>query len=352
MNQSVDQRVARALAPPSALEEVPLTGLEKEFAIDAVAAALEARRTLLRPPLPSASRPVRQWVAPVVLCAMAAAVLLSVGGATFWRSSTKSSVRVMEVGLATATNEHGSRLVTEGDELGAGERLKTPAEGRLVLRFIEGTSLALSAKTDLLVDSVGAQRHFMLRDGRVSASVVKLATGERFVIATPQAQVDVRGTHFAVEVKEPSEDCRGGATVVTVDEGVVAVTTPQGEVLVRAGGRETVGCASQKPEMAAAPVIPAPRNAAPVSSSLTRMNAHYARALALKREGKLGAAVKALREFRESFPMGPLDEAAAVEELRILEHLDQKAARAAANEYLGNYPGGYARDIAERLSGP
>ncbi|MDP2272810.1 MAG: FecR family protein [Archangium sp.] len=354
MNRPVDERVARALSPQPVAEEVPLTDAETELAIDLVAAALAARRPVA-PEAPAripARRPRVVWgalAAAGLLGGLVAALVLSRGG------PEAPQAQVLEAGLATATTGQGTRVVADGDALGAGARLKTPHEGHLRLGFAEGTQLWLGEKTDVRVEKLGLERRFALVEGRLSASVIKLKTGERFVIETARAEVEVKGTQFQVDAQAATEGCPAGQTVVSVEEGVVAVRAEGVEVLVKAGERHAVGCPPSvqvEPDAVAPQLRKKRRSVPPASSSLAKMNAQYARAMALKREGRPLAAAKALRAMREAFPMGPLDEAAAVEELRLLEQVDLPAARAAAKAYLLEYPDGYADDIANRLVAP
>ncbi len=354
MNRPVDERVVRALSPSPPPEEVPLTAAETELAIDLVAAALAARQPIA--PEAPARVPVRR--ARVLWGALAAAVMLGglVAAFVLARGQTGApGARVLDAGLATASTATSTRVIADGEPLREGERLKTPPEGHLRLGFAEGTQVWLGEKTDVRVAALGLERRFALVEGRLSASVIKLKAGERFVIETARAQVEVKGTQFQVDARAATDGCPSGETVVSVTEGVVAVRSEGVEVLVRAGERHALGCpqvVEVEPDAGAPPVMKKRRSPPPAASSLARMNAQYARAMALKREGRLSSAAKALRAMREAFPMGPLDEAAAVEELRLLEQVDPPAARAAAKKYLLDYPDGYADDIAERLAAP
>lgn len=79
------------------------------------------------------------------------------------------------------------------------------------------------------------QTHLRLTTGSLTSRVPHLAPGQRYLVETPTALVEVRGTVFTVAVDA------AGATTVTVDEGRVEVT-PTGRAPrdARAGTRLTV----------------------------------------------------------------------------------------------------------------
>lgn len=70
------------------------------------------------------------------------------------------------------------------------------------------------------IDSSWPDYVVRLDDGRLSITVMPLATGERFRVKTADAQLEVRGTHFVVGADN------GRLTSVVVDEGWVELTRP------------------------------------------------------------------------------------------------------------------------------
>jgi ferric-dicitrate binding protein FerR (iron transport regulator) len=343
-----DVKAAALLRGPSQPLAVPLSRSEETAAIDAVTAALHARKAQVQPKPASISR----W--PRRLAALAATVLL-VAGATWWATRRSPAASALEVSFATISHDTSTALLEAGDGVNAGDRVRTAAEGAATVYFAGGTTLKLGAKTDVGVVEANATRRFLLYEGVVTSSVAKLSAGQRFIIETAVAEVEVRGTEFTVEANPPSATCTAGSTVVSVREGLVRVGSEGREQLVKPGERVTVGC-PPPPAMAEKTEAPleaeTPSRPPAPTSSLARMNAAYAKALAFKRQGKLAEAVRELQRLRRTFPAGPLDEAAAVESLRLLEQFDAQAARAAAKRYLAEFPEGYGRDIAERLAAP
>ena len=360
MSPLSEERAARLLAPRDANETLPLSADEHEAAVSAVTAALAARRRA------QPSRPVTQplWRRPPLWVALAASLLVGVGIGRFVKPSAREDGLRVESGFATVSNAHGNQLIQAGDTVGNEERLRTAAGGTVALTFSEGTAVTLEGKSDLVVRSVGAFRRFALQEGRFEAHVMKLHGGERFRLETERATVEVRGTRFSVDVQPPSDSCRNGSTAVTVQEGVVSVEEPgQPPRFVRAGERYAAPCASlaedgvNTPSEKGAPpaakeTVPRNHKTAPVPSALAKMNTLYEQALAARKVGDYERAVVLLRQLRAEFPSGQLDEAAAVEEMRLLDKLDPARAAGAAQQYLLDYPDGYAKDVAARLVAP
>lgn len=343
MNRPTDGSFARRLAPPRGAEEAPLTTEEFDASFDAVEQALAARGQLQ-----STRRHAR---VAVVFAAAAAFVLVAV----LWRSSSSApeALAVVEASGAvsdvTSTRAQG---VASGAVLEAGQRVKTDEGGSLTLRFPEGSIVAIGARSEFGIHGLGRHRNFELARGHFDAKVAKLNADETFVVETRRARVEVRGTQFTVDVEPPSVTCLDGSVAVKVVEGVVLVTSGDSATEVKAGEVKSLPCAAPPvvPEPKKPPEVPAPKR--DEVSPLSRMNALYGSAMELKQSGKFEEAARAFRELRRAFPKSALDEAAAVEELRLLEKLGSERGAAAAREYLGEYPDGYGRDVAERLITP
>src|SRR3569623_1488408 len=119
-----------------------------------------------------------------------------------------------------------------GEVLGTGITLQAPPEAPVRIGSADGTMLTLEARGELSVVEQSATRRFALHKGAVRARVAHLHAGERFLIATADAEVEVHGTVFRVSLADGDPGCEDGRrTRVAVSEGVVSV---------RAGGRETL----------------------------------------------------------------------------------------------------------------
>ena len=168
----------------------------------------------------------------------------------------------------TAANGEVQPLLI-GQEWHAGERLRSDALP-IALTGIDGTTLEVDPRSELQLVRADVERWFRLARGAVSAHVTKLKAGERFVVATPDAEVEVRGTRFQVTVVPPDEACGQGVgrtRVGAVSEGVVVVRSLGHEVRVEAGhhwatrlrGRDSRAAVQPAPERAAVSVKRAPR---------------------------------------------------------------------------------------------
>jgi hypothetical protein len=145
--------------------------------------------------------------------------------------------------------------------------------------------------------------------GRAHLKVKKLHAGQRFHVLTPDADVQVRGTEFDVELRPGHTP----GTCVRVQEGLVAVQAG-GEHLVAPG--QSWGCDEPAPAAAApAPVVKmATRRMAVVpresASDLRVQNELFQTALQAERDGRFGDAAQLYRKLLARSPLGPLSQQA------------------------------------------
>ena len=254
-----------------------------------------------------------------------------------------------------------------GQVLGTGITLQAPPGAPVRIGSADGTVLTLEARGELSVVEQSATRRFALRQGAVRAQVAHLHAGERFLITTDDAEVEVHGTVFRVALADGDPACeQGQRTRVTVTEGIVSV---------RAGGRETLVAAGEawpacaRPERATEQQAqgpgritaqlarvsrrhPRPEPAAPrETEGLAAANDLFAAAARAEREHRPAEAVRLFTRLIEVAPRGPLAEGAAAQKMKLLSASDPDAARRAAADYLSCYPDGFARDDARRLAG-
>jgi hypothetical protein len=323
--------------------------------------------------------------------AAAAAVALVVGGL---RGLTTPSARLAEAGsvsvralagsgASVTDSAHHRAALRAGSELSAGSRVETTVDGGAMLRLSTGTELQLDGKSRLVLEDTGRAQRFSLSAGGLAAAVAKLAPGARFVIATPDAEVEVRGTKFQVLVLEQPESCspeeRGSRTRVAVQEGSVEVRWSGQAVQIRSGQHWPEACGispdadGQPPAPAAAVArkreprsIPegravpkaavaeaasgAPSKAAePSSSSLAAQTALFANASKAARRGDVASALAMYQELTTAYPSSALAENAVVERMRLLRAGNPAAARREAERYLTRYPGGFGKSEAEHI---
>jgi hypothetical protein len=261
---------------------------------------------------------------------------------------------------------HDGREAPLGDDtaLGEGDRVVAAAGARASIALSTGTRFAIEPGADFTVVQRGATQSFALDAGSVHVDVAKLHAGERFLVQTADAEVEVRGTSFRVTAAAPS--CGGSATRVEVTEGVVVVRSASGETRVPAGERWPQGCDAPTPAPAgtvpakppttlraprvAPPAAAAREDAAPEeTSALKAQNRLYSGALASKRAGDARAAAAQFDQYLALYPDGALAESAAVQRFEVLAAFDRPRAVDAARAYLARWPSGFGREEAAAL---
>jgi len=275
-----------------------------------------------------------------------------------------------------------------GIDLEPGIQLAAPAGSEVHIDAADGTGLTLEPGGKLAVIERGATRRFALRHGAVRARVARLVAGERFIIDTADAEIEVHGTAFRVALGRPADNCKKGPhTHVAVTEGVVSVRYEGREVKLLPGEEWPPACSAPPPapearrvvRRAAAPQTvaaapderPAPSVAAqekqddeipppppaptrptpPVPASvLAAQNDLFAAALRAKRRGRPNDAIKLFNSLVRKYPESPLLESALAQRMKLLAATDPWAASQAASDYLARFPGGFARAEAHRLA--
>jgi ferric-dicitrate binding protein FerR (iron transport regulator) len=228
----------------------------------------------------------------------------------------------------------GVQPLLPGQAWHSGERLRT--DGRaVVLATRDDSAIEVAPHSDLQLVRADAERWLRLGGGSVEVHVAKLKAAERFVISTPDAEVEVRGTRFRVAVVPAADDCgRGTLTRVSVIEGVVMVRSSGRESRVEAGRRWPSDCA-ERPGLIAREATAIPwtgptrqvlpratvvRAATPAGASVSTLateNDLFGAALKAERAGDEREATQLLDLLLARFPASPLRESAGVERARI-----------------------------------
>lgn len=270
-------------------------------------------------------------------------------------------------GAALARGD-GEQPLTAHSSIGSGQRIETPADGGASLQLSTGTSMTLAGRTSFRVDSQGAIQRFTLQQGELEARVAKLLAAQRFIVDTPDAEVEVRGTRFRLRVIAQSESCGAGTrTRLDVSEGVVEVRAASlGTVRVKAGESWPAECAAiadatqleavQPPSARQAtaarrregrPATSAPLKEAERASGLTAPNDLFADGVARARQGDSSGALRVYQELMTRFPSSPLAENAMVARMRLLS--TTAAGATEAKRYLARYPHGFAVQEAKKV---
>ena len=217
------------------------------------------------------------------------------------------------------------------------------------VRVERGTTLGF-AEDGLRVD---------LERGAASFRVPKLPLPEIFSVWTPDAEVVVHGTEFAVAVRDRAQGA-GTRTSVSVREGLVAVHHDGTVTMLRAGdawSSDPAAAATRGSVDARAPATkPAPRECAaapapaasvtageppkppaqpasgapgtmgetpkPPASALAEQNELFERAMAARRTGDDRETVRLLDELRAAYPSSPLDAVVRRQRARAVERLE------------------------------
>lgn len=347
----------------------PPSHTSRDEGVSAVAQALEQRKR---------RRTTRVALGALALTAAAGGALM-----LFWPARGERHAAAGACSGAPCSSARGLALgITHArgpDAFAGGKSFVAPLDEPASVVLPSGTRITLDERSALeRREDTSTQRFAVLR-GRARLQVAKLRAGERFVVETPSAEIEVRGTVFSVRIDEPAAGC-ATRTAVDVEEGAVAVRFTGGELLLHPGDHWTSPCPAvvsgvvaerpHAPGPAAEPksagtaahavtatvqVAPAaaasaapPPVAVPVSM-LTEQNDLYARAQLAQREGRRAEALDAYERLLELFPRGALAETALVQRVRLLERSNPARARVEARRYMDRFEGGFATAEMQRL---
>jgi ferric-dicitrate binding protein FerR (iron transport regulator) len=217
------------------------------------------------------------------------------------------------------------------ERIGPGALVRAPRDGHVVLALDTGTRLRVAAAGRARVVELGTMQRFDLESGSLEAAVAKLQPGHRFVVATPDAEVEVKGTRFELVVDGEVSRCEPTVrTRLTVQEGVVAVRHDGREVRVAAGAIWPNCSPPRAPAARAAPAAVRARGAPRLTaaereragadpSTLPEQNDLFAAAFAAHRRGNDDEAIRWLDRLVTRYPAGQLAESARAQKRHLLE---------------------------------
>jgi hypothetical protein len=311
----------------------------------------------------------RVAVALAVAASVALAVRFADNGDHSLSGRVSASQLVIEhvVGQETQLVRAGStRSLADLSTLATGDRVRSGKDSGASLAFKNGTRVVLASASDFRVDELGSTRRFSFFAGHLEAHVTKLSQSERFIVNTPDCEIEVRGTVFTIDVDASRCGDSAVASSVGVSEGEVSVSSRGNRVLVHPGETWAVPCAAPGArttllsETVAAqgrsPTIPTarvqipthrPARAMPAQSSttieasvapsvssalspprvqspstsvsrLSQENDLMSAAMAAERRGQIDEALRKLNDLIQRFPDGPLNESARIERQRLL----------------------------------
>jgi hypothetical protein len=261
------------------------------------------------------------------------------------------------VGTVTVGGAVSPHSAVVGDVFSGGEVVTTAVDSRLGVGIEAGTAeLGASSRLEFMAPSA-RERRMRLGAGTVDVDLpVKLAAGRQLVVETPNVEVIVVGTAFSVGVREAG---RAVSTRVSVRRGTVWVMEGGTQRAVLVAGQEWE---SPLPAAASEPVVEAPprtsaAKSAPASSTrtadgtLAEENRLFQVGLSARNAGDPVAAAEAFATLLARYPRSVLAEQALAERFRALERAGRvSSAVVSARRYLVQYPRGFARAEAERLT--
>ena len=310
---------------------------------------------------------------------LAASLALGLGIAARARHSSAEARAVFstvaEVTGAVVVTENGdSRVLSKGSEfaLRTQSEIETAPEAQAEIRSKKST-VHLNPATKLTVPRVTpVEERYRLAVGRVEISVDKNSPVARSVVVeTPNAEVVVHGTVFAVGVSSRNKQT---VTEVSVTRGSVWVLQHGVQVAVLGAGQHWSSDA--EPLSAPALATPAPVATTPAArltsresavshretgARATRATPAEAKASTLAEQSRMfqdaidarnrGEDARAAELFARLLARYPSYEEAEVQLFRAQKRLGRTAAAAAeARRYLAIHPQGFARDEARDLA--
>jgi hypothetical protein len=243
----------------------PASDAATVHAIEAVLRQSARRRTL-----------TRVSAGTFAMAAAAALVFLGVHGRRDASTSTREAPVPPVAAIVVHASGDGAEVVGGHPEVGGdqalppGARVVALPHGHALLSFASGTHVNIDEGGDVTVIDEGATQILSLAGGALKADVAKLKPGERFLVRTDDAEIEVHGTSFRVARVSPDSTCGAGTrTRLNVFEGVVTIRSAGTETRVTPGGSWPADCSEHPmtPPAAPAPVI------RPVTTSSARSDA-------------------------------------------------------------------------------
>ncbi len=165
----------------------------------------------------TAVRRMRLLRAAALLVASAAAALVAV---RWWGRIPRAPVQETRPAVVLASGDvraAGGRPLAPGDRIHPGEEIVTGPGATLGLAFPDGTEVEADGGTRIVVESASPAKRLRMSCGLLRARVAAQPRANPFVVETPQARLEVRGTRFEVS-------SFGASTRLAVEEGRVVLT--------------------------------------------------------------------------------------------------------------------------------
>lgn len=182
----------------------------------------------------------RWFSMPVMLGAAAVMLALVIGLVAFFSSPAVGTAQIANVSglveVASSDTADDWRIISSGDTVKAGERLRTYDGSSVTLAFYEGSYTMLGPNADVTLATLDGGRggtinvDLVQRAGRTNHRVVPFdGKNSSFVVQTPNGDARVHGTSFAVAVDQ------AGKALFSVTTGKVEVNNGGSQVFLLPG---------------------------------------------------------------------------------------------------------------------
>ena len=198
-----------------------------------VAAAVDRIERAERPRKKPVARKTMWWLLPVAAC------LAIVAGSLYYneRQAVHLPERIVACIKAASPGVEVTRrgeviLATAGMNLVPGDRIRTRATERVTCVYPgEDTMVLLDGRTELEFQAAERGSRLLVKKGRIDARVASDSAYGPFVVATPEAECEIKGTRFMLTVKS-------GRTRLEVNEGAVMLRQLADGAVIQVGTGE------------------------------------------------------------------------------------------------------------------
>ncbi|MFP6692959.1 MAG: FecR family protein, partial [Pirellulales bacterium] len=154
----------------------------------------------------------RPWLVAVLLLVGASASIALVG----WNSQQNRAVIAQAEGEVLLVRQGRPRPLAAMAEVRDGDRFETSANGKLVLRYHDGTTVKMNGKTKATFRT-GWSKEIAISEGNILADVIPQQFAATMKFRTPAADALVVGTKLRITARE-------GGTRLDVMDGAVNLT--------------------------------------------------------------------------------------------------------------------------------
>jgi hypothetical protein len=280
--------------------------------------------------------------------------------------SEANSVGDVRALRGTVSLVHDSRThVVDRANLATGDELSMAPSSSAEVRLSNLVVADIGGSSEVsVVPAKGSTHRLRLDRGRLEAKVDDRPSSEpKLVVETPDVEVVVTGTVFAVDVTD-SDPEHAAVTHVSVNKGRVVVRRAGKDIAAVSTGQMWSSEAAEE----AAVTAPAPPSEAPAAAperartatpsaetanlgTLANENRLFRSAIDARNRGDDRGAIASFNELLSKYPKSLLTPEARIERIRALVRTGDKGEAAReARRYLADYPNGFALEEARHVA--